>query len=917
MGRPEVPNALVAAREKRARRAAKRLAAVAAEAERDLAHLDPWTAAQESVSRQLAALDALDAEEAAGRPTATGPHPDPEPAWNPDSEPEPEPEWTWDPEVHPEPPHGLGTIREQLPVDLPLLRDGELAPTPPDPRLMSLAEAERTVRQAITAALDGTLLVPGAPVQQTFDDDEQPNGTVARVALAQGSTGVGKTHVTIEAVARSNKRVVHSVPRHALAAEMSDKYASLGVQAQRQYPRSSDRCQPGYCPRTALEPDLLGQMGNKNRWAAALACAKCPFGSEAMATIAENSGDQKKAAEIRAGARRTFGDDADCEACTWQLHMAALRAARVAIVTHAAFSPGLMDGRDLLIVDEAPKLVRHITVSGHDMAEWADLGEHSPERLRRMAASKESKASGLRKAKKRELADDLDAEAGDLRTVADKIEANLLPGLEAMWDATRANMTLTDTMPADQAVRESITNLVGITTWLQDNAAAWEHGNAAWGTETELPLRALADLQWAAKHEGALTVTSEGLRAVVPTTLGSELLEGSTRCLVTSATPPAELVAAADIHVRAVVDQGVDLTMFPRRSWGKAGLHDPAAARRFGRDAAAWRHAMANETGSTPWMVTHLAAEDEAESDMHHGDVEGRNDFQGAPGLLLGLHRMSPDAEAVAHADARVFALAAGADPADWPQWTGERLPWGEYVEVAPGVQVLSPTRLPADPAHRRWLAGIQAAGLVQEAGRSRGARHLAATGQRLPCWFAGSPVPLAEFGIRVVAVREDPPELSHRTRRQANQATADDVDRRARLALAACRHAGITPGPRPIRRMCEQLGIKRIHPTTWGKLVAAGILDLGTEAEIEAEMKALLAAAAADARTKSGTAPEPLAVRSALERIVAAALKADEATGDMGGAHTAAAWIFAVVLGLASVDDWLSPAVQADAPSG
>lgn len=794
---------------------------------------------------------------------------------------------------------GVGAVRPPLASRArPALYEGTPGALPDN--ILPLHVAEALVRRTVREHLAGAIPVPSAPTAQRLDGSHEQIEPV-RVVIASAGTGVGKTHIAAEEIAHSEARVAWTAPSHALIGVAVKELSDAGVNAGDfavQAPRSADPTSRGYCCRTEVEPDLLATCSGLNRWVASLACASCPWGSEAMARLAEEAGDPEKAAAIRRQAADDFGPvDAHCEACPWQLQMAAVRAARIAICTHAAYSPSLMAGRDLLVVDEAPATTRSITVTGAAMSEWAEAGGLAPATLRAEANRLDRRAAAARRRHDEPTAMQLEADAAEARTAAMRVEAELRPGLDDLWSGTRDAMPLTGTVPAPGSVRDAIRRLASITTWRQDRAAAWERWHGGWGVEAELPLRALADLVWAAEHEGALTVTATGLHATVPTTLGGELLEGSERCVVLSATPPAELAAAADVVVSAPVDQGQVVSLFPTMAMGATGTHAPERAGRYARTVRQLRAAQVRELGVEPWVLTLMRAEEEAEADLHWGAHEGRNDFGGRAGLITGMWRQPPAAEAATYSAARVVALAAGADPAEWPEWDGERATAGELVEVGPGLWVRSTTRLPRNSAIRRWFLDFYAARVAQAAGRARGARHVAADGPPLPLWLVMPPLPLAQHGLRVVAVREVPSGVGRTWEGGGwNPHQRLQADRRARIGVALCRREGVAdPTERAVRRACHRLGMKGPGAKTWPKLVAAGILDLGTDEEIEASVDRLLAEA--EARAGTGAAAEE--VRSNLAELVREALAADAEAGDHGGARTAAVWILAAVLGI------------------
>ena len=792
----------------------------------------------------------------------------------------------------------IGAVRPPL-ATRPGLYEGTPGALPAN--ILPLSEAEALVRRTVREHLAGAIPVPSEPTAQRLDGTHEPVEGV-RVVIAAAGTGVGKTHITTAEIAHSASRVAWAAPSHALVAVAEKELIAAGstpaayaVQA----PRSADPTARGYCPRTEDEPDLLAECAGRNRWVASLACASCPWGSEAMAQLAELAGDTAKASAIRRQAVDDFGPaDAACPACPWQMQMARVRAARIALCTHAAYAPSLMAGRDLLVIDEAPATTRSITVDGGAMSGWAEAEGLAPDTLRREADRLERRAAAARRRHDEPTAMQCEADAGEARTAAVRVEAEFRPALGDLWVGTRDAMPLTGSVPAPDTVRDAIRRLAAITTWRQDRAAAWERWHGGWGVEAVIPLRALADLTWAAEHEGALTVTSAGLHATVPTTLGAEVLGGSSRCLVLTATPPPELIAGADVVVSAQIDQGLDVSLFPRLSMGATGTHVPERAGRYARTVKHLRAAQVRELAEAdPWVLTLMRAEAEAEADLHWGEHEGRNDFGGRPGLITGMWRLPPQAEAATYSAARVVALAAGADPADWPEWDGERAAAGEMVEMGPGLWVRSTIRLPQNPAIRQWFLGHYAAQVAQAAGRARGARHVAAGGSPLPLWLVMPPLPLAQFGVRVVAVRETPEGVGRTWDGGTwNQQEHLQADRRARIGIAVCRREGVAmPLERAVRRACHRLGMEGPGAKTWPRLVAAGILELGTDDEIEAEIDRLLA----EAEARAGAAATSEEVRSSLAELVSEALAGDAAHGDQGSARTAAVWILAAVLGI------------------
>ena len=592
-------------------------------------------------------------------------------------------------------------------------------------------------------------------------------------------------------------------------------------------------------------------LGPKNRWAMPLACASCPFGLAAVAEIQEARGQHTKAEQTRLRIyteHPTAGED--ITPCRWILTNDAAKRAQVLVACHAAYTPSLAAGRHQ-IVDEEPEIVRWLPVNPDAIHEWIDGLPTIEAGLRSDAKKLERKISyaegqrawedGLSDFEMEELRNDLATLINQADRIFEDVDSWLIDfraqTLDAMKDTTRRKL------PADLA--ELILKLARWAKPIQDNASPIERGTMTWGAEPVVPLRAIMDLARAVKMD-AIWIDGHGIHAAVPTAIGAEILDPSEDMTILSATPTMMLRDIADNVVEIPIDQGVALTMFPRHPWGKAGLRtDPKTLAATRTATKRFLAAMAHELDANPWGASHAALETGQDDDpvsIHYGNHRGTNNYAGKPGIIWGAHRLAPMVEAQRWDAHRAFAIHGGADPEKWPEvWTGERGEPGELVEMAPELHVASPMRHPLDPRQRAWLLDDLAIHLVQLNGRCRGAQHVADGGDPINMWYAGPPLPLGRYGIRVVAVRDDPPGV-RRSGPDYRRSEMSDSDHRALLGVAAVRRENGNPVREAVNAWLRAHGRKGIGEHTWPKLVAAGLLDTVTPPEILADLDEILA---------------------------------------------------------------------------
>jgi len=729
-------------------------------------------------------------------------------------------------EANPPTPVKIGAIRP-APADPGVTWDGELGLVRPD--LVDLDVARRRIAAEIRTALE--------------DNDGAP-----RVKVIVASTGAGKTEAAIAEICRAvaeGRQILYLVPTLAEQARIWAALRQRGINAHQWYARSGDEDSPGFCQRHT-EIAILGQ---RNRWTAPLACASCPFGLAAMATIHATAGRGDVAEKIRTRIEDECHVDPDTiTPCQWILTKDLARSSDVIVATHAAYTPALASERQIL-VDEEPELGNWLSVAPDDAHDWIDGLPAIESGLRKLASRLEKSAAIAERrggALERMEATRLHSEAHEAREQADR----LYDEVESMLIRLRAG-TLTEMinptrrrLPAE--LGEILTALAGWAKPIQDQAGIWERATMTWGATPVVPLRAIMALAAAVERE-AVWIDAHGIHAAVPSTLGAEIIEGDQPVAVLCATPTRLLRDVADELVEIPVDQGVEMTLFPRHTWGKSGLRtDPHTLASFRRWTRRWSAKMADGVGADPWVATHAAVENDDDLDdpvsLHYGNHRGRNDLAGRPGLILGPHRLAPVVEATRWDLHRAFAVAGGADQASWPeQWNPERGPVGEMVEVAPNLWVASPMRLPVDPQQRAWLLDDLAIHTVQVVGRARGAQHVADGGAPIPIWNAGVPLPLGRYGIRVVAV-EDDPEGIRRTPGDYRSGLAADADRRAQVGMAGCRSEGTTPSRRNINLWLSEHNLPRLGGRTYSRLLEAGLLGEATTPEVLAEMESLVA---------------------------------------------------------------------------
>jgi hypothetical protein len=424
----------------------------------------------------------------------------------------------------------------------------------------------------------------------------------------------------------------------------------------------------------------------------------------------------------------------------------------VVVATAAAFTPSMLtrptplDRRRradaVLIIDEPADLIRRIAITARAVSDQMEaLG------LARIVVARDrEREDSARLARCAQVLDEIHPHLSRLHRmlVDDRLERSVVEEIgAALGPAARA-------APTGTSISAGLWETVRV---------RWERGTGG-GVESTVQavLRFALDLAWAAQF-GAMrlvpasaaadgTATPARIEISAPTSLGQVVIAGSAPTIIADATPSRSLRAIVAAHGDTVVTLRPPLPVrvtrdsSRTRGRGRGGRDD---GRRIEREA--WAVVVAAEKmrlrrGVRPIIITHrpwakLIIKNKwwpADTTGWWGADERAHDRWARRDLVIaGTPTLPPDAAERAYLAERGMALDAGAPPADWPDWTPDRV-------ESDGRMV------PALPAISEWDEDRVGNALTQAIGRCRPLDH-----PGCEVLLLGPRIDLIEYGITVV----------------------------------------------------------------------------------------------------------------------------------------------------------------------
>ncbi|MHB8346694.1 MAG: toprim domain-containing protein [Acidiferrobacterales bacterium] len=552
------------------------------------------------------------------------------------------------------------------------------------------------------------------------------------------------------------------------------------------YGRSPDPLCPGYCPNhTEMMKAVSAGHIPQNSF-----CHRCPNGLKW--SIANHGADSEKGADALDLLHRMGYDDeqiAGLTECVWQTHLRETQRHRFVVACMQSYSETLalwlmVRNREL---DEVHRLV--VVDEGIAMAESVSVGMQDLDRWARRAADR---IKGLRQAILDEPRGPLyDNHIKKLNKQVAALEAAIpiFPALAvelAKWTGRAGRLTVSTELGGHVQVIISAAGKAETAEWER-----LEFGRD--GSLIEAPLRAAhAIAETLSYGDGHV---EDGQIAVSATKPILDRL-GKLPVAFFDATPDpvtrAAVRAAEGHEVQAIAKQNVRIIRHPQKFWGLTAWKKGSDAN--WREREKQKYLALRKLYPDAAMLVHCKVHDALDPDrrdplMGHWGAQHRahDAWAGRDLVIVGGFYPPLNAWRAQYQSARIAALAAGADPTDWPEWPDDMKMGSDTWINESGTEVQSRHPMPADPRIRAWLLDIIGAETAQAIGRARGANLTEPVTVRI---FGGWPLAdIGRYGLSIDSYEHDPVDLG-----PSRAGTALD----ARQMIAGAMNAG----ERTIRRI-------------------------------------------------------------------------------------------------------------------
>ncbi len=653
----------------------------------------------------------------------------------------------------------------------------------PCPRSAALAAAEEALERLADEIADA--IAAGRPVPPI---------------LAQIGTGVGKTSTIVPKLAARGVPVFALVDGHEARTGLADHVGAAAgpVHAEHSGRRAARVIDgeleaadaPGVCARMQIIVAVTGAR----HVPMTIACLGCPEGL--ADSVALHRGG---ASERLARAAWAIGVPPNAiKRCGFLAEKQATEQALVVIADWRSYSASWLphkDGKRVVVVDEGIDFLATGLLTVDAMKGWRNA---ILERVVDVMEEDPAEAAALRRVDA--AMEDTAHELGQPSASSTEPSSAMRAALDALEAATSSFLAV--------AMKASVPTL-----W-------WEEASVDWvGGRHKLPLRALADLIWAHRHD-ALQMEGAALRFAAPTALLHDLLAARAQFVFLDATPPRALceliVSLGGTIVRAVPPQPVKIRWSTGRVYGRGGgVVATERVARFLADQAIADPALA--------IITHQPIARRAAAlagvpvpqgriGWYGRDETAHDRWEGCDLLIAGIHQLTPPEERWDYVRDRALASLGGAP--EWPQWTDERAETGE-VEIVPGVSAVSPLHSAADPFIRDWQQERRAATIAQSVGRVRALRNPGHT-----VTILAPPVPLAEYGYLDVSILGRDP-AGGGTRNDARRGEHDAAMARCTTGAIRLGEAGRSISRDAIRAELRRTGDPAPSSATYRKWLA------------------------------------------------------------------------------------------------
>ena len=646
---------------------------------------------------------------------------------------------------------------------------------------LPVEQARAVLEKGLRATVDAYLkwLEPESEPEQ--DEGVNDNGKkkrkkkksdkIAPLAIFKVTTGVGKTTLLKDLIHDARLMAAGAVrvfvPDHSQAAA----YEAAGWF--HYWGRNPDPSHCAYCPNHA---DMMKAVEQKHNYTQAMFCRTCPNGLKWALDFYE-PGSERWGAAQNALLKEKFSPEEieDIIPCRWQTHLRDALAAQAVVACSASYSDPISKYGEseeesidsLTFFDEGASLSDTILVTHQDISFWA---------ARAIAI--------LKNLEKRSMGADMEDYRKSL-TDAQPLFSQLAASLSKMVGKSgRINV--------DPALAEVIDKLLEAR-GKRGETAAWEALDfGPKGVLRHAPLRAAWAIAESLKYGGG-RVEDGAIIVAASKPIVSRV--GRLPMVFCDTTPdPVTLAicrANGACEINAIAFQDVYVVRYPTQFFGHGAWCDDADP--SDRAGAIAKHkallGLFPESGHIWMKRARLGVDSESEDTrIRHwgGGHRAHNDFSGKNLCLVGGHFTPEHGWSAAWQGARIAALAAGADPADWPEQPDGPIETAEHMDIDEGgAWVESRHPLPVDQRMREFFLRLSTCETVQAIGRNRGANNLTGKPYTIRI-FGGMPLfGLEEHGLHVDRYEVDPEEIQGarikralRDRQAVAQALADGCDR-------------------------------------------------------------------------------------------------------------------------------------------
>ncbi len=619
--------------------------------------------------------------------------------------------------------------------------------------VLPVEEARKVLEKGLRATVDAYLkwLEPEDDTEPEINDNgkkkrKKKSAKVAPLAIFKVTTGVGKTTLLKDLIHDARLMATGAVrvfvPDHSQAAA----YEAAGWF--HYWGRNPDPEHCAYCPN---HKDMMKAVEQKHNYTQAMFCRTCPNGLKwALGHHKPGSLRWGKAQNALLKLKFSPEEIEEIIPCRWQDHLRNALAARAFVACSQSYSEPLAEYAEneedsidaLVFFDEGAGLSDTILITHQDVDFWASRA-----------------AAILKNLAKKPLGSDLE----EYRKVLESAQ----PLFAQLSDSLSRLVGKSGRINVDLALSKVIDKLLEAR-GKSGETAAWEALDfGPKGVLRHAPLRAAWAISESLKYgcgrveDGAIVVAA------------SKPIIGRVGRLPTvfcDATPDPVTLSICRANgakeVNAVAFQDALIVRYPTQFFGHGAWRDDAEP--GARDAAIAKHKallkLFPDHGHIWMKRARLGVDPDMEDErIYHfgGGHRAQNNLAERNLIIVGGHFTPEHGWSAAWQGARIAALAAGADPADWPEQPDGPVEVQEYMDIDEGgAWVESRHPLPTDKRMREFFLRLSTCETVQAIGRNRGANNLTGKPYTIRI-FGGMPLfGLEEHGLHVDRYEVDPEEI-------------------------------------------------------------------------------------------------------------------------------------------------------------